>query len=1694
MKYTLFIGLILLYVYHLQFQMHLEDKMNQFDENRIKSALDKFSETAQLARNHAEDILNVISSGFVPTAEQMREFDNDVDNLRGHYDLLLEAAESTLTEEEMPQNRAANDLYNAIHQKYDNLRTKLQKAELLLQKFISVKSTVKQYAEALEPFQKKAKSLLDDIKNERIDTVNNSFVLQNTQLFMTALNADDLDSDKGIEMLESISAKFSPRVQMGIHGKKYYLDQVHPVPPHKKTPEPDNILYPQNEIIPDAPGAKKFESIMKKTPQTTPQIFKDLWAMRTFTTQQALELDKIKAKRSKDLKPKNLSLSVALQTLSRKGLVSSLTVEGQIAYCLTPFTAGCLKKETISLQIFNSKNPPQGSPFICDKEGISKDKLLNQINYNSLLISYLTRVEEGLSDEEWNKVLRMDSENGYYKVPVHYGDSPYSCLLFDNLSPKLPSKNILVVGESVPSALASADFDNLFLFNNGKITKYGEDNDSSGNGTENGTDSTSGTGTTEQPDDPTPADTNSKLPTLDELINGSTTPDDDTFCQIVEEIASGTLNSADVMHDVARATVLARAASLGQKDTKCSRLANRLTLATHYPMEENKYTSDLITGALADSQDKYLKFAIYMQAMITPDSPYDYALHQIVKDGFDNFDSQFPALDFVKPVYNQLLKIHELLPQGGFTPSIMLLLGDAQEKETYIASLRKKAKDKLTIPNINTHMKNLRPLYKNLFGEGSELYDCMTFINNNQVEECNLTKDILKQYCDPNTKDGLSLSDEAIESKVDSEWKKIETKGFSLKYGAKDKVLRELHTRLDLMREWVEHTSASHGVEANVQQIKNLRADIISEIDKASSSTPKKTEGFSGVLNYAFKYIRNYLAGSERTNEGFDDYLYTGVFSIDPFGAPMLDTTTSTVKYYEAWRRALKHISSPIRTSDQAKKAITDDTTSDLFDNLHQFSLLNAKEPSRDINVAIKAAEDQTKKFKEKLEMAYTQGQISEDEKETLAEDMSNNKDRFFEIQDFGCWKQFLTALKRQIVDLTRDKENVLREELKSRKAKLKDGEESALLVEAEMLIEKKKNFAVAEEYFNRFDCGEKEFSDDLYSILNEEGTFANFLSDQVFTPLKEECEKHKGATLKSFAWNFIRHRLPSDWTAGQKDDSQKFIESWPTGKSRSDSMITRLFQGLGLDVTDVEEITSKKGVFFRLKIKATPKGMADYRHPISIFGTQMLPSINVIVLYGNQTTQHLIDTITAMDFGQMSIVLYDQTLDRGLRRQLAGLFHKTSGQNPFILIDRILMLYLATYQKTERLPVLLKCTLPYTAYQPFVRGEGAIADEMFCGRTKELATIIDPGGACVVYGGRQLGKTALLQRAESRCSDPENKKYAIYCNIVDCDNERALVEKITETLSRKTKKYLTTENITSIKELCKQIEKWFSSDKILSLHLLLDEADRFLSSIASSDYMPLQPFVELKRETMNKFKFVLAGLHNVCRAKNATSKNGIFGQLGTPLCIKPLSPTDALRLLSKPLSYLGFSKDSYPHLETVLTNTNYYPGILQFFGYNLVEALRTKYSSYYTTDENPPFTLKDEQLGALMNDADMNRCIKDKFRLSLELDPRYFMLARCIAMLYMLSEDEMSIEKRLGFSVKEIYDFTVNDAKILCLKTCKESDYANLLDEMVEMGILSQPSHEVYRFRRRSFLDIIGRDYNSLLEEIERNNLEEQL
>ena len=131
--------------------------------------------------------------------------------------------------------------------------------------------------------------------------------------------------------------------------------------------------------------------------------------------------------------------------------------------------------------------------------------------------------------------------------------------------------------------------------------------------------------------------------------------------------------------------------------------------------------------------------------------------------------------------------------------------------------------------------------------------------------------------------------------------------------------------------------------------------------------------------------------------------------------------------------------------------------------------------------------------------------------------------------------------------------------------------------------------------------------------------------------------------------------------------------------------------------------------------------------------------------------------------------------------------------------------------------------------------------------------------------------------------------------------------------------------------------------------------------------------------------------------------------------------------------------------------------------------------------------------MGAVMNSSDLNKSIKDKFRWSLELDPRYFMIARCITMLYHIYEEDRSSGSWLGFSVNDVMEVAW-DYDIHCLKDSGYSEYVVLMDEMVEMGILGKPdeNRNKYRLRRSSFVDIIGESLDTLEEDIINNNMEE--
>ena len=1525
-------------------------------------------------------------------------------------------------------------------------------------------------------------------------------------------------------------------------------------------PSIQDILSPVNKIKTGTPSASSFRNDVIKLGKINPEIkviLPLLTNVGALTKEQAFLFGVCMDCIEETDKSRN-AVALSIEALVHKGYLAcyKYVVNGQDkeAFCLSSYCYNCVRKDSISVQMKGYWALSFGKyRFIAD-ENICEKKLLDAINSNSALVHYLYAMRETLEKKAYRIVKQsIRFENGHYSVAVIDQDQAIKSILLSDESEISNSGDsvILLCSEmdSVPEEVP-ANIDMIFLVNKGIINRFsyvdgllqhqqGEGSEleeitgdeaaiADGLSHENSLEDTIEDGgeelgssrsmseedTENNPiftHDPKAVDCVSEaiLEEIDPhvLLEKRASPSDGEFCALISKLLNRPASTRDHLTSViVQGVLLANGAAL-EKDRKNTRLlADQLKLATHLLLGESPYSSEHLTAAFSDPEceEKALLLSAYLFAMLTPSVSFDYGLRNQTEMFFSQYGHYFGNFSAFKPLFNTLMSVQNTATLG-FSPAAIALLGSAAESEEFINGLRREANNYLVVQSPKTRMKALPLLYKECFGTGSDLYECMRIIaeDREDLDSIEYVEAILAEYC--NCQNGtFTLNSDKVEDRLSSEWDKVNAKNkFPLEYDAHDVAIRQYTTRLELMLTWNEQMENLNKRKQEISRLRIMKQEILAIcVDIQKEGTWKK-EKYANILSWLLLFIKDYLNGEHSRLHIYSELLLTGVIPVKEDGSPNIDPTMAEIRYFEPWRNALKHIVAEKKSVEEVKAEILGDNITSiddeagLKDNLHQLKMLGKLVESDDedyiitdsqLKEAYDSAEDRTVHFKETLELAYTYNQINEIEKETLAGIMMRYKNVFYSSQDFACWRRFLEALERQIKEFAAGRKVGLRSKLDLR---LANSPESVLLQEANRLLEEDMNLAVTEEYLNRFDAGETELDADADLILHDSDYYEDFLRKDNFDKLLQECKRNDGRALKSFGWNYLEKNLPHDWTSRLRDDSKTMITNWPSRKDATNAeQIKTLFNCFGMNVIQAFKINGRKEEMFQIVADPTPKSMADYRHPIAAFGTQLKSPINVIVLYGNYTEKQLVDTISSLDLGGISIVLIDRPFDAARRRLIGEIFHtQTSGQNPFLLVDQVLFLYLAMHQVTERLPALLQCTLPYTTYQPFVRDGGSTSDEMFCGRTQELATIIDPNGACVVYGGRQLGKTALLERVESRCSKPENKVFAVYSSIVRIKDEGEVVATLISDIEKKTDGKIKLEGCTSLKEMCDQLSRMFRTGTIVSMHLLIDEVDDFLESIADQAYRQLQPLVDLKRETRNSFKFVIAGLHNVCRAKNATKENGIFGQLGTPLCIKPLSPTDALRLLSRPLSYLGFQIRRYPHLETILTNTNYYPGILQFFGYMLVQTLTGQYSKYYhAADGNPPFTLQDEQLGSVMNSSDLNKSIKDKFRWSLELDPRYFMIARCITMLYHYYEDDRSSGSWLGFKIEEIIEMA-EMYDIHCLEDETLDGYTILLDEMEEMGILSQPEVGLYRLRRSSFVDIIGENVDILEQEIISNN-----
>ena len=1186
-------------------------------------------------------------------------------------------------------------------------------------------------------------------------------------------------------------------------------------------------------------------------------------------------------------------------------------------------------------------------------------------------------------------------------------------------------------------------------------------------------------------------DTLSSVEFAQKLLDNGITPDHYyIFTVLIDRLIqeNKSYRQDDMVEDsLAKAIVLAKALSL--YDEAYSAYYHQLLMAIDSPIQAHQYNGDIIFSLFESYEPGFeprpvLKLMTLLRAMFAPEAAYDYALTSYAKSMFESYDIEFEGLDALKQLYNLFLKISEYSPNG-FSVPVLRNFSNKTAEQNLLKQIRNNAHQAIAEPIVKSGLKCMTPMLRNCFGTNSSLRYCMEIIASDRREDREYVEVIYSDYCI--TSDGKTvISADKIDAFFAEQWKNAidEIHGpRDLNAAQKAKVIEHVRKRLVLMERWLQITDSTSGDSVSSGKLMSLRRDILQEIKHLLPVVKSNYASYEcAIIQTALKRISEKLAGQllERTDE-FVEFLRTGVFCVDEDYIPFVDDLFSSYRYYEPWRNALRHVATPVVGLKHVLQQISNPENSELYDNVGQaISIcqylddvnINERQYSEDVDSARAAAKNEVKQFRDELELAFAYGRISEAEKEDISEGIELAYEKFDEFKNYGCLRTFLDALRRVMNDTAAAIFDGLKQDIEERlktttSEKLREVLENALT----KLNEPERNFVVAEEYINRYDAGNSDDMELAESVDNN--AFLRFVNS-AFDELYDYCQKNYNGALRGFGCDYIEGKLRKQKVSAQYvDSSRALLRSMPNRPEEAKpNNILNMLRELGFDATGARVVhsTAVGSSFVHLSVDVNPdaKDKAEYAHPVDIMGTKLKSPVDVICLFGRMQANDIVNKVCSLELKRTAIVFLNGALDIQSRRQIAERFHREkSGQNPFLLVDWVLLLHLALHQKTERLPVLLSCSLPYTSsFQPFVLN-GSVPDEMFIGRKKELNQILDPNGPVIVYGGRQLGKTALLERALSRASHPQNKEYAILVRAVGFDTEEMLVSEIVRELNLAG---IPISNVHSTRELCQELRISYNAKQWAKLLVLIDESDAMLAAFSKSNpaYKPVFAFANLVRETGKDFKFVFAGLHNVCRA--ATDPNSVFGQFGEPLCIKPLRASDAHELLAKPLRYMGFAIDA-AHLEHILVNTSFYPGIVHYVGYSLVENLSTRYADYYQASRgNPPYDLTDRQLGAIMSGDALNEKINERIRWTLQVDSRYFMLARCVTYLYYDNPED----NKTGHSVDSICEYAYL-LEISCLEELNRQEYVSLLNEMVEMGILVMPSVDHYRLRQRRFMEAIG-------------------
>lgn len=463
-------------------------------------------------------------------------------------------------------------------------------------------------------------------------------------------------------------------------------------------------------------------------------------------------------------------------------------------------------------------------------------------------------------------------------------------------------------------------------------------------------------------------------------------------------------------------------------------------------------------------------------------------------------------------------------------------------------------------------------------------------------------------------------------------------------------------------------------------------------------------------------------------------------------------------------------------------------------------------------------------------------------------------------------------------------------------------------------------------------------------------------------------------------------------------------------------------------------------------------------------FGTQSDGRLRLLMTSENTDATKLIAWVQQDPSAIPVVIAYIGTLPPDQRRALAAACAERPGK-PVLVLDAAALAYLAArgsgqFALTERI------LAPFSAINPYTPDANeAVPGEMFYGRSEELSVVTAQNGVSLLYGGRRLGKSALL-RAAARRHALTKGHVALYLPLPSSfpSGTEEIWDQIATELTRAgIGPAPGKRDSNAFRRVRSSVTAWLDEDRTRRLLFLFDECDAFFDTEAEADkrFLQITRLRDLMSTTDRRFKPVWAGLHKVQRFAGLPNQPLAEAHFGTPLVIGPLSPGPAYRLLQEPAEVLGirFTDDSLVH--RLLAYCNYHPKLLQIAGEALVrEAIARR------TPDGPPWTIDNQGLEAVVGNPDLRRRIRDTVRLNLNLDPRYKIIALLVA--------------HNAYTHGVDHSIATRDLRNLCAEWWPDSithhtadEFRALLEEMTGLGILTE--HDGWRLRSSNVLRLLG-------------------